>query len=90
MAKNVTLVSLKCLNAQGTGATSAVLAALNYALATIIVPNASVINLSISGGYSQVLNDAVNKVFCFISMTTKLGCGRWCSSGCSRREFGKK
>jgi len=58
VAKSVKLVAVKVLNCQGSGAYSAIIAGINWALNNKSGP--AVANLSIGGGYDKAVNDAVN------------------------------
>ncbi|MBZ9751271.1 S8 family peptidase [Deinococcus sp. HMF7604] len=58
VAKGVKLVAVKVLNCQGSGAYSAIISGINWALNNKSGP--AVANLSIGGGFDQAVNDAVN------------------------------
>jgi subtilisin family serine protease len=70
VAKKVSLIAVKVLTDQGAGAWSWIIAGLNYVLRQhqnhpIFRPPATrktVVSMSLGGGYSQSVNDAVNKV----------------------------
>lgn len=57
VAKQVQLVGVRVLNCQGSGSTSQVIAGINWVAANAIKP--AVANMSLGGGFSQSLNDAV-------------------------------
>ncbi|PTA68460.1 S8 family peptidase [Deinococcus arcticus] len=59
VAKGATLVAVKVLNCQGSGSNSGVIAGVNWALNNKGTAKA-VANMSLGGGYSQAVNDAVN------------------------------
>ncbi|MFC6663412.1 S8 family peptidase [Deinococcus multiflagellatus] len=59
VAKGVTLVAVKVLNCQGSGSNSGVIAGVNWAV-TNKGSAAAVANMSLGGGFSQAVNDAVN------------------------------
>jgi len=58
VAKSVTLVGVRVLNCQGSGSYSGVIAGIDYVAATASGP--SVANMSLGGGFSSSLNNAVN------------------------------
>jgi subtilisin family serine protease len=57
VAKSVTLVAVRVLNCQGSGTNSGVIAGVNWVAANAIKP--AVANMSLGGGASQALDDAV-------------------------------
>src|SRR5262249_29118891 len=57
VAKGVTLVAVRVLNCQGSGTNSGVIAGVNWVAANAIKP--AVANMSLGGGASQALDDAV-------------------------------
>jgi subtilisin family serine protease len=57
IAKQVQLVGVRVLNCQGSGSNSQVIAGINWVAANAIKP--AVANMSLGGGFSQALNDAV-------------------------------
>ncbi|MBZ9753628.1 S8 family peptidase [Deinococcus sp. HMF7604] len=59
VAKGVTLVAVKVLNCQGSGSNSGVIAGVNWAVGNKGSATA-VANMSLGGGFSQAVNDAVN------------------------------
>ncbi|NTX98901.1 S8 family peptidase [Deinococcus sp. JMULE3] len=59
VAKGVTLVAVKVLNCQGSGTNSGVIAGVNWAV-TNKGSATAVANMSLGGGFSQAVNDAVN------------------------------
>ncbi|MVN87073.1 S8 family serine peptidase [Deinococcus sp. HMF7620] len=59
VAKGVTLVAVKVLNCQGSGSNSGVIAGVNWAVSNKGSATA-VANMSLGGGFSQAVNDAVN------------------------------
>ncbi|WP_221090989.1 S8 family peptidase [Deinococcus aquaedulcis] len=59
VAKGVQLVAVKVLNCQGSGSNSGVIAGVNWAVNNKGTSKA-VANMSLGGGYSQAVNDAVN------------------------------
>jgi subtilisin family serine protease len=58
VAKNVSLVAVRVLNCQGSGSYSGVIAGINWVTANQAA--LSVANMSLGGGFSQAVNDAVN------------------------------
>jgi len=58
VAKNVSLVAVRVLNCQGSGSYSGVIAGINWVTAN--KTDLSVANMSLGGGFSQAVNDAVN------------------------------
>jgi subtilisin family serine protease len=62
VAKDVTIVAVKVLNSAGSGSYSGVIAGINYVTAQKRAsPNTDMVaNLSIGGGFSAVVNDAIN------------------------------
>lgn len=62
VAKKTTLIAVKVLSASGSGSTSGVVAGINYAATnsqTRSCPNGAVANLSLGGGLSTSINNAV-------------------------------
>ncbi|GGL00362.1 S8 family peptidase [Deinococcus radiotolerans] len=59
VAKGVTLVAVKVLNCQGSGSNSGVIAGVNWAVSNKGTGKAAA-NMSLGGGFSQAVNDAVN------------------------------
>lgn len=57
IAKNVKLVAVRVLNCQGSGATSGVIAGIDWVTANRVLPAAA--NMSLGGGLSATLNQAV-------------------------------
>lgn len=65
MAKNVDLVAVKVLDAQGGGTNSGVLAGMDFVVKDATAKNLSgkaVMNMSLGGGLSKTLNDAINAI----------------------------
>jgi subtilisin family serine protease len=60
VAKNVRLVNVRVMNCSGVGATTTILAGLDWILAN--GPRPGVINMSFGGGVSSALDDAIRKV----------------------------
>lgn len=58
VAKGVQLVAVKVLNCSGSGSNSGIIAGVNWALNN--KSGAAVANMSLGGGFSQAVNDAVN------------------------------
>ena len=58
IAKKVSLVPVRVLDCKGSGATSGVIAGVNW-VATNATPGRSVANMSLGGGFSSTLNSAV-------------------------------
>src|SRR5207253_8561788 len=58
VAKAVTLVAVRVLNCSGSGTNSGVIAGVNWVAQNRIIP--AVANMSLGGGASQALDDAVN------------------------------
>ena len=59
VAKGVTLHSVRVLDCNGSGTTSGVVAGVDWVAANRVLP--AVANMSVSGGFSQALNDAVQR-----------------------------
>jgi len=59
VAPGVTLIGVRVLNCQGSGSYAQVIAGVDYVVATATRP--SVANMSLGGGYSSAVNDAVNQ-----------------------------
>ncbi len=59
VAKNVTVVAVRVLNCQGSGTTSGVIAGIDWVAGRSARP--AVANMSLGGGFSQSLNDAVTR-----------------------------
>jgi subtilisin family serine protease len=59
VAKNVNLVAVRVLNCQGSGSYSGVIAGINWVAANAS-GRPSVANMSLGGGFSSAVNDAVN------------------------------
>jgi len=59
VAGNVTLIGVRVLNCQGSGSYAGVIAGIDYVAATATGP--SVANMSLGGGFSSAVNDAVNQ-----------------------------
>jgi subtilisin family serine protease len=57
VAKNVRIVSVRVLNCQGSGTNSGVIAGIDWVAQNRTLP--AVANMSLGGGFSQTLNDAV-------------------------------
>jgi subtilisin family serine protease len=57
VAKNVTIIAVRVLNCQGSGTTSGVIAGIDWVAGRSARP--AVANMSLGGGFSQSLNDAV-------------------------------
>ncbi|KAI1375467.1 subtilisin-like protein [Hypoxylon crocopeplum] len=62
VAKNVQLVGVKVLNAQGGGTNADVIAGLNF-VASDAPKGKSVMNMSLGGPVSQAVNDAIERLF---------------------------
>lgn len=62
VAKNVQLVPIRVLDCSGSGFTSNTILALNWVAKQHRAGTPAVVNLSLSGGYSQAENDAVNRL----------------------------
>eukprot|EP00276_Gloeochaete_wittrockiana_P016653 CAMPEP_0184340760 /NCGR_PEP_ID=MMETSP1089-20130417/9408_1 /TAXON_ID=38269 ORGANISM="Gloeochaete wittrockiana, Strain SAG46.84" /NCGR_SAMPLE_ID=MMETSP1089 /ASSEMBLY_ACC=CAM_ASM_000445 /LENGTH=1030 /DNA_ID=CAMNT_0026668707 /DNA_START=160 /DNA_END=3252 /DNA_ORIENTATION=- len=68
VAKNVTMLSVRVLNCEGAGGTDAVLSGLDWILKVHLHSSSrhphrpAVINMSIAGAYSHVLNEAVGRL----------------------------
>jgi subtilisin family serine protease len=59
VAKGVTLYSVRVLDCNGSGTTSGVIAGIDWVASYRALP--AVANMSVSGGFSQALNDAVDR-----------------------------
>ncbi|OAQ35325.1 cuticle-degrading serine protease [Linnemannia elongata AG-77] len=62
VAKKVNLVGVKVLNRQGSGSTSGIVAALDW-IVSVNKGKKAVVNMSLGGGSSRALNDAVGRLF---------------------------
>ncbi|KAK3817910.1 MAG: subtilisin-like protease 6 [Linnemannia elongata] len=62
VAKKVNLVGVKVLNRQGSGSTSGIVAALDW-IVSVNKGKKAVVNMSLGGGASRALNDAVGRLF---------------------------
>ncbi|KAF9422640.1 hypothetical protein BGZ94_008523 [Podila epigama] len=62
VAKNVTLVGVKVLDAQGSGSTSSVIGGMDW-VAKNAVAGKSVVNMSLGGSKSQAIDDAAGRLF---------------------------
>jgi len=60
VAKGVTLVAVRVLDCTGSGSNSGVIAGVNFAASDHIAGQPAVANMSLGGGISQALDDAVN------------------------------
>ncbi|MCK5482499.1 MAG: S8 family peptidase [Gemmatimonadetes bacterium] len=61
VARNVTLIGVRVLNCQGSGSYAGVIAGIDYVAATAASVNRpSVANMSLGGGFSSSVNNAVN------------------------------
>ena len=62
VAKKVNLVAIKVLNCAGSGTNSGVIAGINWVIKNHVNSTAAVANLSLGGGFSQTLNNAVSNL----------------------------
>ncbi|KAG0307028.1 hypothetical protein BGZ98_001221 [Dissophora globulifera] len=62
VAKKVSIVGVKVLDASGSGSTSGVVAGMDW-VAQRAVAGKSVVNMSLGGGFSQAINDAAGRLF---------------------------
>ncbi|KAG0197265.1 hypothetical protein BGX33_000805 [Mortierella sp. NVP41] len=62
VAKKVKIVGVKVLDAQGSGATSGVVAGMDYVVENA-TPGKSVVNMSLGGGKSKAIDDAAGRLF---------------------------
>ncbi|KAG0365586.1 peptidase S8/S53 domain-containing protein [Gamsiella multidivaricata] len=62
VAKKVNLVGVKVLNAQGSGSTSGIVAAMDWII-TVNKGKKAVVNMSLGGGGSKALNDAAGRLY---------------------------
>ncbi|KFH67367.1 hypothetical protein MVEG_06101 [Podila verticillata NRRL 6337] len=62
VAKKVSIVGVKVLNAQGSGSTSGVIAGMDW-VAARAVPGKSVVNMSLGGGTSAAINAAAERLY---------------------------
>ncbi|KAG9067139.1 hypothetical protein KI688_011920 [Linnemannia hyalina] len=62
VAKKVNLVGVKVLNRQGSGSTSGIVAALDW-IVSVNKGKKAVVNMSLGGGASRALNDAVGRLY---------------------------
>ncbi|KAG0075274.1 hypothetical protein BGZ92_002985 [Podila epicladia] len=62
VAKKVSIVGVKVLDAQGSGTLSGVIAGMDW-VAARAVPGKSVVNMSLGGGKSQAIDDAAGRLF---------------------------
>jgi subtilisin family serine protease len=62
IAKNANLIAVKVLNSQGSGSWAGIIAGIDWvvAQANLTGSNRAVINMSLGGGFTSALNDAVN------------------------------
>ncbi|OIW28080.1 subtilisin-like protein [Coniochaeta ligniaria NRRL 30616] len=63
VAKRVSLVAVKVLDADGSGTNSGVLAGMNFVVSNVTASNLAgkaVMNMSLGGGRSRAINDAIN------------------------------
>jgi subtilisin family serine protease len=60
VAKGVTLVAVRVLDCQGSGSNSGVIAGINYVTSNHLAGQPAVANMSLGGGASQAIDDAVN------------------------------
>jgi subtilisin family serine protease len=62
IAKNANLIAVKVLNSQGSGSWGGIIAGIDWvvAQANLAGSNRAVINMSLGGGFTSALNDAVN------------------------------
>ena len=85
IAKNATIVPIRLLNCNGSGAYSGVMAALDWILSPAN-PNPktqAVLNLSIGGGKSDALNDAIERIV-NAGITAVVAAGNEKSDACTR------
>jgi len=61
VAKNVTLVAVRVLDCSGGGTTAGVIAGIDWVTADHAAGQPAVANMSLGGGFSQALNDAVTR-----------------------------
>ncbi|KAF9998179.1 hypothetical protein BGZ80_008000 [Entomortierella chlamydospora] len=62
VAKNVSIVSVKVLDATGSGSTSGIIAGMDWVIAHAI-PGKSVVNMSLGGAKSNAVNDAAQRLY---------------------------
>lgn len=80
VAKAVTLHSVRVLDCNGSGTTSGVIAGINWVAANRTIP--AVANMSVGGGFSQALNDAVTSAIA-TGVTFAVAAGNNASDACS-------
>ena len=80
VAKNVRLYSVRVLDCNGNGTTSGVIAGVDWVAANRVLP--AVANMSVSGGYSAALNDAVQRAIA-AGVTFAVAAGNSASDACS-------
>jgi subtilisin family serine protease len=80
VAKGVTLIAVKVLNCAGSGTTTGVINGINYVAGVQIYP--AVANMSLGGGASQSLDDAVNKAV-FLGVTFAVAAGNSGANACN-------
>ncbi len=61
VAKNVTLVAVRVLDCNGSGTTTGVIAGIDWVTSDHLAGQRAVANMSLGGGASQALDDAVNR-----------------------------
>ncbi|KAF9103419.1 hypothetical protein BGX27_010593 [Mortierella sp. AM989] len=62
VAKKVSIVGVKVLDADGSGSTSGVVAGMDW-VASNATPGSSVVNMSLGGGRSQAIDDAAQRLY---------------------------
>ncbi|MFM7014685.1 MAG: S8 family serine peptidase [Actinomycetota bacterium] len=82
VAKSVTLVPVRVLNCQGSGTNSGVIAGMDWVVANATAPNKSVVNMSLGGGASQAVDDAVNRLVTK-GVTTVVAAGNSTADACT-------
>ena len=80
VAKAVTLYSVRVLNCAGSGTDASVIAGIDWVIANKIMP--AVANMSLGGGFSQALNDAVQRGI-DAGVTFALAAGNSTADACS-------
>lgn len=80
VAKAVTLHSVRVLDCNGSGTTSGVIAGINWVASNRVLP--AVANMSVGGGFSQALNDAVTAAI-GSGVTFAVAAGNNASDACS-------
>ena len=80
VAKSVRLYSVRVLDCGGSGSTAGVIAGVDWVAANRVLP--AVANMSVGGGYSQALNDAVQRAIS-AGVTVAVAAGNSAADACN-------